>query len=200
MDGTWEPNEAAALLQPDAFANDRGIGDIRGNLNADNYGVGNTFGGLMWRDHLIQAGASLQLPWDVQVAAHYMVQSGHWSGPILTRAAAPDPAVGPPIVQLSNGRLVSNPLATTLRFAYPTRGEGQFRSPEMRTLNLRIAHERRFGTRVVRFSADLFNATNSDADLTTTFGAANLTFSPLYRTTSMRVAPRSVQVTAGVRF
>ncbi len=52
-----------------------------------------------------------------------------WSGPIITRVAAADPQFGPPTVTLSNGRVVSNPLATLNRFAFPTRDEGQFKLP-----------------------------------------------------------------------
>src|SRR4029453_1982410 len=31
--GTWQPNDPASFIQPTAFANNRGIGSIRGNEN-----------------------------------------------------------------------------------------------------------------------------------------------------------------------
>ena len=31
IDGTWQPNDPASFIQPDAFANDKGLGTIRGN-------------------------------------------------------------------------------------------------------------------------------------------------------------------------
>ncbi len=65
-------------------------------------------------------------PWDFQVATNYSIQRGRWSGPILNRIAAADPQFGTPTVTLSNGRVVSNPLATTIRFENDDRGDGQF--------------------------------------------------------------------------
>ena len=68
----------------------------------------------------------LQCAVETSFAGSYTLQKGRWSGPIPTGSLRPDPQFGPPTVTLSNGRVVSNPLATTLRFAFPTRSEGQY--------------------------------------------------------------------------
>src|SRR5258708_38789576 len=31
LDGTWQPNDPASFIQPDAFANDKGIGSTTGS-------------------------------------------------------------------------------------------------------------------------------------------------------------------------
>ena len=64
---------------------------------------------------------------------------------------------------LSNGRTVSNPLATTIRFANATRDEGQFKLPALHILNLRFGRDFRFGTYRLEPALEIFNVTNHDA-------------------------------------
>jgi hypothetical protein len=68
-------------------------------------------------------------------------------------------------VTLSNGRVVSNPLATTLRFAHPTRSDGQFQLPTAHYLNLRVGRRFSLG-RGMFFEVDLdiFNILNTGAN------------------------------------
>jgi hypothetical protein len=150
-------------------------------------------GSAQWQDHAVRAGLTYAGPWALVFAGNYTFQSGIWSGPIISRLAAPDPAFGPPTVTLSNGRVVSNPLATTLRFAYSTRGDGQLRTPPLNALNLRIG--RRFSFTRMKFDAslDVFNVTNNGADLSFESGA-NQTYNPLFKTTTFRQLPRSAQI------
>ena len=117
----------------------------------------------------------------------------------VSRIAAPDPAFGPPRIQLSNGRIVSNPLATVIRFAYPTRGEGQLRTPNLHALNVRAG--RRFTIRrlTVDASLDVFNVTNHGADLGFEF-MSNQTYNPLYGKTTDRQLPRSAQIVLRAAF
>jgi len=82
----------------------------------------------------------------------------------VTRIAASDPAYGPPTLTLSNGRLVSNPLATTIRFAYATRGDNQVEAPTQNTWNVRAAKEFRFGRNKFEVALDLFNLFNDDTE------------------------------------
>ena len=63
-------------------------------------------------------------PWGITLAGSYEVAAGDYTAPIVTRLAAADPRFGPALVTLANGTKQPNPLATTIRFAYPTRGEG----------------------------------------------------------------------------
>ncbi|MBO0727246.1 MAG: hypothetical protein J2P52_16705, partial [Blastocatellia bacterium] len=63
-----------------------------------------------------------------------------------------------------NGRLVSNPLATTTRFYYATRGEGQLWTPWLIAWNARIGREFRLNERSsFEVVADVFNITNRGA-------------------------------------
>jgi hypothetical protein len=207
LDGTWQPNDPASFIQPGAFANDKGIGSSTGTATAtfDSnslsgfQGTQSVTASAQWQDHVVRAAAAVTAPWAVMLSANYTFQSGTWSGPMITRVAAPDPAFGPPTVTLSNGRVVSNPLATTLRFAYPTRGDGQMRTPDLHAVNVRAG--RRFAVRRMKFDAslDVFNVTNHGADLGFEF-LGNQTFNPLFGHTVDRQLPRSAQVVVRAAF
>ena len=207
IDGTWQPNDPAAFIQPDAFSNNKGIGSSTGTASAPsdaNSLVGyhqtqSVTASAQWQDHVARAAVAVNAPWDLIAAASYTFQSGTWSGPIVTRIPAADPAFGPPTVRLSNGRQVSNPLATVIRFAYPTRGEGQQRTPALQSLNLRFG--RRVSIRRVRLDAslDIFNVTNHGADTGFEFGS-NQTYNPLFGVTIDRQLPRSAQLVLRAAF
>jgi hypothetical protein len=200
MGGTWQPHDPASVIQPDAFANDKGIGSTTGSVSSptdanslDTFSMtqrGN--GTAQWLDHAIRMGLVFTAPWKLLLAANYTFQSGIWSGPIVTRLAAPDPAFGPPTVTLSNGRIVSNPLATPIRFAYDTRGDGQLKTPNLHALNLRVGH--RFALRRLSLDVDLdlYNVTNNGADLSFDIDST-LTYSPTFGNTAFRQLPRSGQ-------
>src|SRR5262249_13375418 len=155
----------ALFIQPEAFANDRGIGASTGSTSST--GDANSLSGIhmtqgatgsaQWQDHTVRLGATGRGPWNLLVATTLAFQSGRWRGPIITRIAAADPAFGPATVTLSNGRQVANPLAATLRFAYPTRSDGQITTPDLYVWNVRAG--RRFSFRRVDFDAalDVFN-------------------------------------------
>jgi hypothetical protein len=207
IDGTWQPNDPAAFIQPDAFANDKGIGSSTGTASATT--DSNSLSGFhmtqsvtasaQWQDHVARTSVALTAPWSVLVSANYTFQSGTWSGPIVSQIAAADPAFGPPTVTLSNGRVVSNPLATRVRYAFATRGEGQLRTPNLHALNLRAG--RRFALRRLKLEAnvDVFNVTNHGADLGFEF-MSNQTYNPLYGVTIDRQRPRSAQIVLRAAF
>ncbi|MBI2220403.1 MAG: TonB-dependent receptor [Acidobacteria bacterium] len=207
IDGTWQPGDPAAIIQPNAFANDKGIGSSIGTATA-NFDTNSLSGYHMtqvvtasaqWQDHVARAALSLTGPWALLFSTNYTFQSGTWSGPTITRIAAPDPAFGPPTVRLPNGRVVSNPLATTLRFAYPTRGEGQLRTPNLHAWNLRAGRRFAIGTVKVDADLDVFNVTNNGADLGFEF-LANQTFNPFFGHTTFRQSPRSAQIVIRASF
>jgi outer membrane receptor for Fe3+-dicitrate len=131
------------------------------------------------------------------LATNLSVQSGPYSGPVVTRLAAPDPRFGPPTVTLSNGRVVSNPLATTIRFAYPTRNDRQFALPWLHLWNVRIGRDFRFGVRRFEPAIEIFNLTNHDAFYLIEQGGSQM-FSPLFGQGRQRQLPRSAQIS--VRF
>jgi hypothetical protein len=196
--GTWQPNDPASFIQPDAFPNSRGIGSTTSTFESQNSlsssPVVSTVQ-VQTIDDTIRLGANYRGPWDVVLATNYTLQSGLWSGPILTRLPAPDPRFGPPTIRLSNGRDVSNPLATTIRFAYPTRDEGQSTLPSVHVWNLRIGRDIRFGARRLETALDIFNVTNHDAFYLLELGA-NQTFSPLFGQGRQRQTPRAAQISA----
>jgi hypothetical protein len=197
--GEWQPNDPASFIQPEAFPNNRGIGDASG-FDPDSLNVFSMGFNVPWRDHTIVAAGTYMAPWNLTASARYAYQSGVWSGPVFTRVSAPDPRFGPATVQLSNGRVVSNPLATTVRFAFPTRGEGQFRLDDIHDLNLRLARDFAFGARRLHMAIDVFNVPNKAGNQSGVFGATNVMFSPLFRTGTRRQAPRSGQITVRVTF
>ena len=182
--GTWQPGDIAAIIQPDAFPNDKGIGTIRGNENNSLSGTAQTRS-PMWIPHTVRLSGSYDLRGGVTVASNYVFLTGPWTGPIITRVAAADPKFGPPTLTLSNGRVVSNPLATVLRFAYATRGEGQVHSPNLQTLNARVSRNFTLGTYRLNASFSVLNVLNAAADqeflggsVTTANSGSNQLYSP----------------------
>ena len=161
--GTWQPNDPASFIQPDAFANNRGIGSVRGNVTNSLSGTADTRN-PMWETDQLRLGIVYFAPWNLVLASNLSVQSGPYSGPVVTRLAAPDPRFGPPTITLSNGRIVSNPLATTIRFAYANRGEGQIKTPYLNVVNARVGRLFHFGKRRLDVSFDVFNLLNADID------------------------------------
>jgi hypothetical protein len=176
--GTWQPNDVSQLLQPDAFPDDK-------------------IGGRGRRDHVIAVGGSGQLPWGLLAATQLTIQSGAWSGPITMQIPA-NQAVTPATVTLSNGRVVSNPLATRTRFAYATRGEGQMRGQWVPEWNLRVGASFRRGGVVWQPAVDVLNVINTGrSGEMATANMANATFGTLAAT---RVPPRTLQVAIRMQF
>lgn len=199
--GTWQPSDPASFIQPTAFANDRGLGSPTGSLASTvepnslsgTHMTQSASASAQWQDHAFRSGLTWTGPWGLLLATSYTFQSGAWGGPIVTRLSAADPAFGPSTVTLSNRRVVSNPLSTVIRFAYPTRGEGQMTTPRLHVWNARLG--RRFSMRGVRFDAaiDAFNLTNNGADMSFRSGA-NQQYNPLFGMLEYRQLPRSAQV------
>jgi hypothetical protein len=206
LDGTWQPHDPASFIQPGAFADDRGIGSPNGavgssddanSLSGTNLAQAAT-ASAQWQDHVARAGVTYNGPWNLLLSSSYQFESGAWSGPIVSQVPA-NPAFGPPTVTLSNGRVVSNPLSTTVRFTYPTRGDGQLRTGVLHVWNARVG--RQFVVNRLKLDAafDLFNITNNGADQSF-MQSANQTYNPLFGLTNNRQLPRSAQVLLRVAF
>jgi hypothetical protein len=174
LDGTWIPNDPASFIQPNAFPNCRGLGSIRGNeqnltVSSTNNGNGGSLGGTAdtrspsWIPNAFRLGTSYQAPWNLLLASNFSWISGAWSGPIVTTVPY-NGQFGPSTLTLSNGRVVSNPLATTYRFAYATRNDGQIEAPNLIIWNLRVGRNIKLGTRSLDANFDVFNVTNRGAD------------------------------------
>ena len=162
LDGTWQPNDPASFIQPTAFANNRGIGSIRGNENNSLSGTAQARN-PMWIKHALRLAGSYNAPWGLTLSSNLNIFSGPYTGPIVSILAAPDPQFGPATLVLSNGRTVSNPLATTVRFAYASRGEGQLQAPTLAQWNARVGRRFALGNRRFEIALSLLNITNRDA-------------------------------------
>ncbi|MCX6629208.1 MAG: TonB-dependent receptor [Candidatus Solibacter sp.] len=141
MNGQFQPDDPAGFIQPDTFANDKGIGSTRGiSDGANSYtNTQTTTRNPMWIKHTMRIAGSYFAPWGIFISSNLNILSGPYSGPIIQLLSAPDPAFGPALITLPNGRVVSNPLATTVRFAYANRGQGQVQAPLLATWNARVA-------------------------------------------------------------
>lgn len=203
--GTWQPNDPAAFIQPEAFSVNNGIGPTRGNAgtatdaNSLSGTQGTTSAVAPWRDHAASLGVNYSGPWGLLFATSYTFQSGVWSGPVVTRLAAADPQFGPGTITLSNGRVVQNPLATTIRFLGPTRSDGQFTLPNLHILNLRIGRDTAILGGRLTTAIDFFNVTNHDADQAFLSGANQL-YNPSYGLGRDRQLPRAVQLSCRFTF
>jgi len=194
MAGTWQPRDPASFIQPNAFPNTKGLQTNDNRSAALNNGYNAITGAPEWTTDVGRVSASYRAPWDLQVAANYTIQAGRWSGPIFTRIAAADPQFGPSTVTLSNGRLVSNPLATTLRFAFPTQSEGQFVLPATHYFNLRFARDfKLIATSRINLAFDILNLPNAGGYQGFLTGANQL-FSANYGKGGQVQTPRTYQL------
>ncbi len=208
LDGTWQPNDPASFIQPAAFPDDGGVGQPSGSLSST--AQSNSLSGSSlalsgnasspWQDHIVRSGMNVLGPWGLTFAANYTYQSGPWSGPIVKNLSGPDPAFGPSTVVLSNGRSVSNPLATVVRFAFPTRSDGQFHLDALHVLNLRFARATSLGEhRKLWVMFDLFNVTNGGANQGLVSGG-NVLGTANYGIGQNRQVPRAGQIGAKFTF
>ncbi len=199
IDGTWQPNDPASFIQPDAFPNNLGIGSIRGNQTNSLSGNADTRSSP-WQKHNFRVGGTFTTSFGVIASASYSYQSGPYSGSIMTRVPVADPTFGPSTVTLSNGRRVSNPLATTVRFAYATRGENQLKLPSLQNLSLKLGYNFKLGNdRRLETALDVFNATNRGA-YEQFLGGANQQYSPNFGLGRALQVPRVFQVSMRYSF
>jgi hypothetical protein len=199
LEGTWQPNDPASFIQPTAFADDKGIGQVTSTTSNSLNGTAMTLT-APWQDHVARAAVSVMGPWKILVASSFMFQSGPWSGPVVTRIAAPDPQFGPTALTLSNGRVVQNPLATQIRFAYADRGEGQFHLPATKAFNLRLGRQFGLGHTQLDATAEVLNVLNGGVAYNFVTGANQL-YNPQFGKGSQSLQPpRSVQGLLRLRF
>jgi hypothetical protein len=194
MAGTWQPLDPASFIQPNAFPNDKGLLGNDNRSAALNNAYNSGTGAPEWTQNVGRVTASYHAPLEIQIAANYTIQVGRWSGPIFTRLTSSDPQFGPATVTLSNGRLVSNPLATTLRFANATQGDGQFVLPATHYLNLRVARDfKLLSTNRVNVAFDVLNLPNA-AGYQGFLTGANQLFSANYGKGGQVQTPRTYQL------
>jgi hypothetical protein len=200
LTGTWNPTDPARFIQPNAFANS-------GDLSTQLFGNGdhNTLdgrgreSGAAYRPFSVRVAMQYNAPKGINLAASYVVQAGGYVGPIVTRLAAADPVFGSPTVTLANGTTQPNPLATTIRYQYPTRSEGQVRNDTAKYLQLKIGRNFRFGRQTIEPAFNVFNVFNTGANTQWNNGANQL-YSPGYLQPFNRHPPRAYQLSLAYRF
>ena len=198
--GTWGPTDPSRFISPDAFPNNRELAAyLFGNGDANTLSGGGREAGVAYRPYSVRAAMQYLAPWHLRLGASYVIQSGGWVGNLVTRIPTADPRFGPAIVTLANGTTQPNPLATTIRFAYPTRGEGQIRNEDERYLQLQLGRDFSFGGQRLEAAVGIFNVFNSGAQQQWLTGA-NQQSSANYLATFSRTSPRQFQMTFTYRF
>ena len=206
--GTFQPNDPTAIIEPTKFANNAGIGSVRGNVpggsvtgNITNDWTGDTRN-RMWQRNQFRTGVTWRAPWKIRLSSTITAQSGTPGGPVITTLTAlgtPYSGQYGPSTLMINGRTVSNPLATTYRFKYANRGIGQIWCPWLIQWNTLVGREFKITDRQ-RIEADLniYNLTNNGAGQQFVNGnnAASATFGELQNVQ----LPRSAQVSLRYHF
>jgi hypothetical protein len=197
--GTWNPTDPARFIQPDAFPNNRELPWSGGNRDENTLDGRGGPQDYMWRPYSLRMVGQYLAPWDLTLAANYQLQGSDYSGPIVTRLAAPDPTFGPARITLANGTTQPNPLATTIRFAFPTRGEGQVLNEPIRTLQLKIGRNFRVGRHQLEAALSIFNVFNSGANIQYAVGNNQL-YNPNYLGQFNKLPARGFQLAFTDRF
>ncbi len=208
MSGDWNPTDPARFIQPGAFANDKLLYMPRGNNEENSLPIAtgttvHTYGPT-WQQYRLNFGSSWYAPYGVVFAASYTVEAGPWTGPVVTQLPEGDPQLavfGPGTVTSSTGVRQSNPLATRMRFAYATRGEGQVMAPAQKTLGLKVGKKVNLTrTNSVELAANIFNLLNAGDYTQYNYNGANEQFNPNYLGMRNQQPARALQVTVVYRF
>jgi hypothetical protein len=207
IQGDWNPTDPARFIQPDHFPNNHGLYMPRGN-NEDNSlpapGTTTLTYGPTWLDFSVRLGGTYLAPKGVVIGVSYSLVAGPWSGPVVTQISATDPDVtrfGPQRVPVAGGGTQPNPLATTIRYAYGDRGEGQVRAPAVGTFGVKIGKKIPLGgSKEVEVAANLLNLFNADGYWQYNYNGASELFNPNYLQMRNQQYPRSLQLNFAFRF
>ena len=96
LDGTWNPTDPARFIQPDAFPNNRDLSrHLFGNGDDNSLDGGGAESGVAYRPYSVRMAGQYFAPWDIRVAASYVIQAGGYLGPVVIQNATGDPIFGP---------------------------------------------------------------------------------------------------------
>jgi hypothetical protein len=164
LGGTFQPYDPAAIIEPTKFANNAGLGSVRGYVTND--WTGDTRN-RMWQRNQLRTGVTWNAPWKIRLSNTVTAQSGTPGGPVITTLTAlgtPYSGQYGPSTLSIGGRTVSNPLATTYRFAYANRGIGQIWCPWLIQWNTLVGRTFRITDRqTVEADLNIYNLTNNGA-------------------------------------
>ena len=166
--GTWQPQDPSAIIEPGKFANNAGIGSVRGYVTNDYTGDTRN---RMWQRNQLRTGFNWNAPFKIRASTTFTAQSGTPGGPVITTLSALGEGYngqyGPATEKVTyNGttRTVSNPLAETYRFAYANRGDGQIWCPWLIQWDALAGREFRFTERqAIQVDVSVFNLLNGGA-------------------------------------
>ncbi len=197
--GKAQPNDPSFIIEPNKFANNNGIGSVRGYV-INSY-TGDTRD-RMWQRQDFRSGVTYRAPWNLRVSTLLTAQSGTPGGPVITTLAALGTPYagqyGPSTLKI-NGRTVSNPLATVYRFKYADRGIGQIYCPWLTQWNALVGRDFHITDRQgVEADLNIYNITNNGAAQQFVNGnnAASGTFGQLQNVQ----LPRSAQISVRYHF
>jgi Carboxypeptidase regulatory-like domain/TonB dependent receptor len=209
ISGTWNPHDPAAFVQPTAFPNDKLLYMPRGNNEENSLPLQNgttvhTYGPT-WQKYRLNFGSTYFAPFGINLAASYTIEAGPWSGAVVDLLPVGDPRLavfGPTTVVSSTGVSQSNPLATRMRFVYPTRGDGQVMAPAVKTLGLKIGKKVPLGgSRSAEVAANVFNVLNAGDFTQYNYNGANEVFNTAnYLQMRNQQPARALQLTFVYRF
>jgi hypothetical protein len=207
MDGTWNPTDPARFIQPDAYPNNRTIWRQQSPNENNSLATGGALRNVpTWTPGSFRLAGTWNAPKGIVVSSSYTMVGGPWSGPILTQLPAGDPDVtrfGPSrVVNPETGASFANPLATRIRFLYPTRGEGQLPLPWVHTVNVKLGYRVQLGgTRHLQIGANIYNILNAGRFTEHHRSGANLSYSPtFFMTQDNQQTSRSAQLDIAYRF
>lgn len=199
IEGTWNPTDPARFIQPDAFPNNRDLSrHLFGNNDDNSLDGGGNESGVAYRPFSVRLAGQYFAPWSIRVSASYVIQAGGFLGPVVIQSGS-NPLYGPGTVRLANGTTQSNPLATSWRFNYATRSEGQVRNETARYLQLNLARTIKFGRQSVDAGLGIFNVFNNGAFTQWNTGAQRIN-TALYLGRFNRHPPRAFQITLAYKF
>jgi len=164
LSGAFQPNDPTAIIEPTKFANNAGLGSVRGYVTND--WTGDTRD-RMWQRNQARIGATYKALWGIRLSSTLTAQSGTPGGPVITTLTAlGTPYAGQygPATMTIAGRTVSNPLATTYRFAYKDRGTGQIWCPWLIQWNTLVGRNFKITDRqTVEADLNIYNILNGGA-------------------------------------
>ena len=206
LEGTWNPSDPAKFISPDAFANDKNIWRTDGVQDQNSLATGNTLvNNPMWNPYSVRMAGTWHAPFDLVASGSYTIVAGPWTGPVIDQLPSNSPLIavfGPSTVVSSTGVRQSNPLATRIRFLYPTRGEGQPRAPDVHTVGIKVGKRIGLGgSRNVEVSAEVFNLLNAGNFTEYSRQGANRFYNPqTFQTYTNPQTPRAATLQTVVRF
>ena len=196
MAGTWQPNDPASFIQPDAFANDRGIGAVAGNASATD--SQNSLSGTAMPGPAVGRSRRpprrfYQAPWDLTFATNYTFQSGLWVGSGRHADRGCRPALRPGHPDAVKWPRCFESAGDDQQVRVPHARGGAAQLEPVHVWNLRVGRDFHVGSRRLETAIDIFNLTNQ-GDLQSWQNGSNQTFSPNYKIGFQRQQPRAVQV------